>query len=454
MKVKRRAGIAFLLAAIVFSSSLLLAETYLYTPLQNRWTGGVSGNVLSSQIANGSLYVLTAHTNFTANSYYYSVYRFNLTAGAQEWSSSTQNITGSPETLMEPSHYGPLLHYYNNTVYLMAFNGSTFETFNNAFNSFELIEMNATTGNILNSYELAPFQQGTYSTIGFTMNMIGKTLYLGFLNNTFSTPQGHNNSLEVYEYVIGNNGPALLNYNSTIIPQVNGWGTTAESVYVSGQKIAYCINTLGIALVYGSDGMVRLNMPGEAMGFNGQDLYYFNSSSSYLNVSEVSVNGGSSANLFNITQSPYNNVSYRYFAETNGAGIFYVITNAYPYGVFIGGSTPASLSFQRIQAVSSNGTVLWSHSLPTGSYASVLKHTDSSNGNIIVTALGQSSSEILLINNITGKVQLKVNYHILLNAQTGTSYPLTPPQFKGALIYSGAYLVYVLGNRIALAEIN
>ena len=80
--MKRRAGIAFLLAAIIFSSSLLFAETYLYSPLQNKWTGGVSGDVLSSQIANGSLYVLTAHiTNFNGNSYYYTAYRFNLSTG-------------------------------------------------------------------------------------------------------------------------------------------------------------------------------------------------------------------------------------------------------------------------------------------------------------------------------------------------------------------------------------
>ena len=108
--MKRRAGIAFLLAAIIFSSSLLFAETYLYSPLQNKWTGGVSGDVLSSQIANGSLYVLTAHiTNFNGNSYYYTAYRFNLSTGTRVWSSSTHNITGSPEILMEPSHYGPLL---------------------------------------------------------------------------------------------------------------------------------------------------------------------------------------------------------------------------------------------------------------------------------------------------------------------------------------------------------
>ena len=453
--MKRRAGIAFLLAAIIFSSSLLFAETYLYSPLQNKWTGGVSGDVLSSQIANGSLYVLTAHiTNLNGNSYYYTAYRFNLSTGTRVWSSSTHNITGSPEILMEPSHYGPLLHYYNNTVYLMAFNGSTIVSFNNNFNSFELMEMDATTGTILKSYELAPFQQGTYSVIGFTMNMIGKNLYLGYLNNTFSARQGHNNSFDVYEYELGNSAPLLLNNNSAIIPQVNGWGTASEGVYVSGQKIAYCMNTLGIALVFSSDGMVRLNMSGMAIGFNGQELYYFNSSSSYINISEVSVNGGPSVSMFNITQSPYKNVNYEYFAETNGEGLFYVITNAYPYGSFIGGNIPANLSFQRIQAFSSNGTVLWSHSLPTGSYASVLKHTDSSNGNIIVTALGQSSSEILLINNVTGKVQMEVNYHFHLNAQTGTTYPLTPPQFKEALIYSGTYLVYVLGNRIAIAEIN
>ncbi len=455
-QVNKKAGVALLIAAIVISSSLLLAETYLYSPFQNTWTEGLSGQVISSDIANGSVFVLTAHDNYSANSYYYCVYKFNLTTGQLYWSSKTQQINGWYGILMEPTSYGSLLRYSNNTIYMMAFNGSGILGTSNANRvNFDLIEMNATTGKIFHTYNLAPLQNRASFAFGFTMNMIGKALYLGLVNDSAAYGQPTNSSFEIYYFLLGNGAPLLLNYSAIIIPPISGWGANAESVFTSGQTIAYCINSLGIAIIHGPNGNSMLNIPGKVFGFVGQSLYYTNSSSGSLKVGkEASVTGGYNANLFEVTQPYTGNVSYEYQVETNNAGIFYVVTNAYPYGVFIGGEFPAGSSFERIQAYNSNGTMLWNRSLPTGSQADVVFHEDSNDGNIIITALSQSSSEILLMNNLTGKVKLEINYHFLLNSRTGTSYPFAPPQFRGVLIYSGEDLLYLLGEKIAMTEIK
>ena len=454
--MNKKAGVALLIAAIVISSSLLLVETYLYTPFQNRWTEGVSGQVVSSDIANGSVYVLTAHNNYSANTYYYGVYKFNMATGQLDWSSRTQQINGWAGILMEPTNYGSLLRYFNNTIYLMAFNGSGILGTSNANSvNFELIEMKANTGKIFHTYNMAPLQNSTSYVFGFTMNMVGRALYLSFVNDSAAYVQQQNISFVIYDFLVGNGAPLLLNYSSVIIPSVSGWGTNAENVYTSGQTIAYCINSLGIAIVHGPNGNGILNIPGNVFAFVGHSLYYSNSSSGSLRVGEVaSVTGGYDSNLFEAHQPITGNVSYEYYVETNNAGIFYVVTNAYPYGTFMGGNIPIGSSFERIQAYNSNGTMLWNRSLPTGSQADIVNHEDSSDGDIIITAMSQSSSEILLINNLTGKVKLEIDYHYLINSQTGKSYPFTPPQFRGVLLYSGEDLLYLLGERIAMTEIK
>lgn len=449
--MKRKAGVAVLLTAVIISSSFLVAENYFYSPFHNSWTGRVAGNVISTSMVNGSVYIQTVQSNPFDTSFNYGIYMYNLTTGTQGWFSRTTNFTSSFYLLAPSSQQGSLMNFFNNTIYLMALNGTTFERVNNGNSEeFEVLAMNASTGAFLHSYILDPFPVGSTPSFGITMNMIGNTLYLGFINSNNTGK----NFLAVYVYSIGSNGPILENSSYTAIPGVSGWGTNSESVYIWGTSIAYCLNQLGLAVIYGPGGSVNVSMPGQATGFNGRDLYYGNTTGGNFTAGYVSMGSGETSTLFGMSHSGTKNVSYEYTAETDGAGIFYIVSYAYPYGTFTSGLRENALPSVQVEAINSTGFTLWTHFLLKGYDETMVMPSASSNGNIMLYTMGQSSSEILILSNETGKTQLDISYNYIVDYNTGSAYPLTPPIFRGILLYSGNYVVYWLGSEVALAEIK
>lgn len=459
--MKKRGWVALLILAIMVSSASFLADNYFYSPFHNSWTGKINGKFLDGSITNGSAYIVSVSSNTGRETYHYNFYRFNVSTGQKLWGTSGIELSGFYNEMTQPPFSSPDYSIHNNTLYAVAFNGTGLGVINNGVvGGFEIMAINCTNGHYIDQYKLTPLQGKAAITFGFDMVVMGQTVTTSFINDSFNAGYPYQCTFCIRTYQIEPGGLVLKDSAYVSLPRMGGWQSGYENVYISGSNIAYCLNPIHKVVLYTPGGTYSSELPGTPAGLAGNSLYYGNLTSTGYSMGLVNCAEHTGKTLFTIPLHSGAQQSLKFYPELLADGHISITTVSSPVNPLNSSIGPSGFMGIRYQGFSTNGSILWNYTIPENHDGSSVSTVGSANGNSIVYTVPSKinyspgySSEIMEINDASGKIGFSIVYHYFINSSTGRSYSFTPPQFTGVLVYSNNYLIYGLGSGIACTHL-
>lgn len=469
-KIKRRNVVIAIIIALIAVGSVIWAVNYIYySPFNNVWEQKIGGQDMYGTTQGGFAYIVSSTTNFSSYTFYYTVYKLNISSGAELWKSHVITFKELSYVFTLPSNKGPSIYVTDGMVYLASFNCTSIgdSIINNAkAGNFAIYGINSTTGTTSFCANFTPSSINKDVTFAYSTIFAENRLMVAYIDESYvggqsSSGYKYNMLFHVDTLQISKNGVNVIAKVNRTLSFINGgWGTGSENIFVSGDNIAYDIISSQQLLWFNCSTyeLKEFNATENIIGIHNQYLYYYTMNNKTIQFYRMSIIDPVPTEI--LTMSNFiSNTTSGIFAQPLSDGGLFIEIQCSGIGAQIGG-VPLIQNNILFMGFSKDGNMLWNISLSPNPYGTFTKILETNNGNVILAtkpgALSYQSSyhsNILVINETTGKVLINKQYDYYINFPSGQPAMLSPPPFNGIITYSDNYLVYMLGNDVACARI-
>jgi hypothetical protein len=410
-----------IVVAVILTSLATLINYEYYSPFQNVWGENIQGQNIFGIATERAAYIVSSQMSHSSFTFYYKIYKFNLTSGAEEWRSKIITFSGKGPQFTLPQMERTNLYYYNGTLYLSSLNNSGNIVNYGKAGNFAVYGINSQTGSMKFNENITPLSFTNNITFGYSICYSGNTLTIGYIseltNPTINSTKSNASfqfHLDIYS-IGGNSIKKIAELNTTLSLHNNGWGTGDEYIFQSGSNIAYFLTNIHIVIIENitKKDLTEFNLIGNVFGILDNNLYYSKQINTTVSFYKVNILNNESTNIITLKNILINANFYEINAiPKNTGGIAVEVQNS-EIGESNFGGTPLNQTDIRFLGFSSNKTMLWNITIPPDPYGTFTQMLSTNNGNIILaTQPGAFSngisyhSNIIILNGSNGKIYI------------------------------------------------